>query len=373
MGQQELRLQKKTDSANIDRLSKYPCLITTQKNYYNALSESEMNMKKCFINQEIYLKQKLTRSRVYRDVFVKFISECKSTCTKESPRDPLTCVQYILNTANTTMQYYVKHNDKYFLRSLPSLLENYFKTCAIDVFKRFSRYLNEPLDNDLDACFWELSNNNCTRDYDEARMESQRSINDYPSIQKLRDVNEIFTIEMSKLKLNFDVMIKILDAVKNSFVADIRNIANDNKNASIANFLSCQIYGEEDINMMYYDTEKSMKNCQEENINDSSTTNSLPKALDKIIRGLLINKNTTCAIDHPKYQEICVKRKINFAEQYVRDNFNLEQWSSKIIETDESCMEAYYKNFQEVLSKIQTAVINCFVSGEYSFQYINNY
>lgn len=64
MGQQELRLQKKIDSANIDRVSKYPCLITAQKNYYNVLSDAEMNMKKCFINQEIYLKQKLTRSRV---------------------------------------------------------------------------------------------------------------------------------------------------------------------------------------------------------------------------------------------------------------------------------------------------------------------
>lgn len=120
-------------------------------------------------------------------------------------------------------------------------------------------------------------------------MEAQRSINDYPSIQKLRVVNEIFTIEMSKLQLNFDVMIKILDAVKNSFVADIRNIANDNKNASIANFLSCQIHGEEDVNMMYYDTEKSMKNCQEENINDSSTTNSLPKAVR-----FLINNSYAC-------------------------------------------------------------------------------
>lgn len=115
----------------------------------------------------------------YRDVFVKFQSECKSTCSKESPKDPLTCVQYILNTANTTMQYYVKRDDKYFLRSLPTLLENYFKGCAKDVFKRFSRFLNELLDNDLDACLWELSNYNCTRDYDEVYFIYQKYLNVY--------------------------------------------------------------------------------------------------------------------------------------------------------------------------------------------------
>lgn len=71
MQQQETRIQKKTDAANADRVKRYPCLIKAQKDYYNALSEAERDVKNCFINQEINIKQKLARSRVV-SIFLSF-------------------------------------------------------------------------------------------------------------------------------------------------------------------------------------------------------------------------------------------------------------------------------------------------------------
>lgn len=95
--------------------------------------------------------------------------------------------------------------------------------------------------------------------------------------------------------------------------------------------------------------------------------------LDKIIRGLLVNKDTTCATDFPKNQEVCLKQKINFAEQYVRDTFHLDQWSKKMIASDESCMDNHYANYQELLGKVKIAVENCFFTGQYLVQYVRNY
>lgn len=81
------------------------------------------------------------------------------------------------------------------------------------------------------------------------------------------------------MKQNFDVMIKILETVKNSFLNDIKNeIVNEN-NVTITNSFSCLLGAVEDINMLYYEAEKNTKNCHENNIYEISTANSLPKSV----------------------------------------------------------------------------------------------
>lgn len=102
----------------------------------------------------------------YGDNLPKLVSESKTTCATELPNDPLTCVQEKLNIANATMQNYANRNED-FIKTLPLSLESYFKICATDIYKRFARSLNVSSEDDLDACFWEVTNNNCTRYYDE--------------------------------------------------------------------------------------------------------------------------------------------------------------------------------------------------------------